>query len=128
MPFLWAGVVKALPVLTLLAPSERANTKQGRRHKLLTEWARQVIRQLCRWLPARWSIFVADSSFGTHDLVQAVKHRATLISRLRLDANLFEAPPAHSPRRLDRPAQKGAPISESKLNGNGQAIARTTPI
>jgi hypothetical protein len=49
-PVPWAGVVKALPVLTLLAPSERANTKQGRRHKPLTDWARQGIMQLCRWL------------------------------------------------------------------------------
>lgn len=113
-PVPWAGVVKALPVLTLLAPSERANTKQGRRHKLLTDWARQGIMQLCRWLPERQCIFVGDSSFGTHDLVQAVKHRATLISRLRLDANLFEPPPGQSPRRVGRPAQKGAPLPKLK--------------
>jgi hypothetical protein len=113
-PVPWAGVVKALPVLTLLAPSERANTKQGRRHKLLTDWARQGIVQLCRWLPERQCIFVGDSSFGTHDLVQAVKHRATLISRLRLDANLFEPPPGQSPRRVGRPAQKGAPLPKLK--------------
>lgn len=47
-PVPWAGFVKALPVLTLRAPSERANKKQGRRHKLLTDWARQGIVQLCR--------------------------------------------------------------------------------
>ena len=35
--------------------------------------------QLCRWLPERHLIFVGDSSFGTHDLVQAVTQRATLI-------------------------------------------------
>jgi hypothetical protein len=36
----WAGVVKALPVLTLLAPSQRSNLQRGRRHKLLTDRAR----------------------------------------------------------------------------------------
>lgn len=39
-PVPWAGRIKALPVLTLLAPSERADAKRGRRHKLLTDWAR----------------------------------------------------------------------------------------
>lgn len=113
-PVPWAGVVKALPVLTLLAPSERANTKQGRRHKVLTDWARQGIVQLCRWLPERQFIFVGDSSFGTHDLVQAVKHRATLISRLRLDANLFAPPAARNARTPGRPAQKGVQLPKLK--------------
>lgn len=52
-PVPWAGVVKALPVLTLLAASERAAHQCGRRHKLLIDWARQGARQLCRWLPNR---------------------------------------------------------------------------
>jgi hypothetical protein len=39
-PVPWAGVVKALPVLTLLAPSQRSNLQRGRRHKLLTDRAR----------------------------------------------------------------------------------------
>ena len=113
-PVPWAGVVKALPVLTLLAPSERANAKKGRRHKLMTDWARQGAIQICRWLPNRQCIFVGDSSFGTHDLVHAVKHRATLISRLRLDANLFAPPPARTTRTIGRPAQKGAPLPKLK--------------
>ncbi len=39
-PVPWAACVKALPVLTLLAPSERADQQCGRRHKLLTDWAK----------------------------------------------------------------------------------------
>jgi hypothetical protein len=138
-PVPWAGVVKALPVLTLLAPSERVNTKQGRRHKTLTDWARQGIMQLCRWLPERRFIFVVDSSFGTHDLVQAVKQRATLISRLRLDANLFERPPERSRHSLGRPARKGAderqpswPVPTTTLAGGagrktGMPVWRAAP-
>jgi len=113
-PVPWAGVVKALPMLTLLAPSERSNSQHGRRHKTLTDRARQGIMQLCRWLPERHLIFVGDSSFGTHHLVQAVTQRATLISRLRLDANLFEIPPERSGRRVGRPAQKGTPLPKLK--------------
>jgi hypothetical protein len=33
----------ALPFLTILAPSQRANAERGRRHKPLTRWAIQAI-------------------------------------------------------------------------------------
>lgn len=110
----WAGCIKALPVLTLLAPSERANQKRGRRHKLLTDWARQGALQLCRWLPGRDIVFVGDSSFAVHELAHALNGRATLISRLRLDANLFAPPPARYAHTVGRPAQKGPPLPKLK--------------
>ena len=49
----WAGRYWALPFLTVLAPSERYYRQRGRRHKKLTDWARQMILQLRRWLPQR---------------------------------------------------------------------------
>ena len=113
-PVPWAGFVKALPVLTLLAPSERSDHQRGRRHKLLTDWARQGALQLCRWLPGRDIVFVGDSSFALHELAHAIDGRATLISRLRLDANLFAPPPKRDARTVGRPAQKGAPLPKLK--------------
>jgi hypothetical protein len=113
-PVPWAGVVKALPVLTLLAPSERSDHQRGRRHKLLTDWARQGARQLCRWLPGRDIVFVGDSGFAVHELAHAITSRATLISRLRLDANLFAPPPQRTARSVGRPALKGAPLPKLK--------------
>jgi hypothetical protein len=44
-------------------------------------------------LPGRDIVFVGDSSFVVHELAHAIAGRATFISRLRLDANLFEPPP-----------------------------------
>ena len=38
----WAGRHWALPVLTVLAPSSRYHQQQGRRHKKVTDWARQI--------------------------------------------------------------------------------------
>ena len=49
----WAGRYWALPFLTVLAPSERYHQRRGRSHKKLTDWARQMILQLRRWLPRR---------------------------------------------------------------------------
>ncbi len=110
VPLPWAPGIRALPFLTILAPSERFAARQGRRHKQLTAWARQGMRQLLRWVPHRASVCVADSSFGTHELAWRLGQRATLISRLRLDANLFAPPPPRAPNKRGRPRQKGPPL------------------
>src|SRR3984957_7966014 len=90
----WAGRIWALPFLTVLAPSERYARKHKRRHKKLTDWGRQVMLQVARWLPERQIIAVTDSGFAAIDLLNAVRHRICMIARLRLDARQFD-PPAH---------------------------------
>ena len=57
----WAGRYWALPSLTVLAPSERYHRKLGRRHKRVTDWARQMVLQLRRWLPHRPLVVVVDN-------------------------------------------------------------------
>src|SRR5829696_3474891 len=52
-PIPWAKRVWALPVLTALTPSPRAAEARGVRHKRLTDWARQLLLQVHRWLPER---------------------------------------------------------------------------
>ena len=45
----WAGRYWALPFLTVLAPSARYHRQRGRRHKKLTDWARQMVLQPRSW-------------------------------------------------------------------------------
>lgn len=106
-PIPWAQRVWALPVLTALAPSERYSQEHGRRHKRLTDHARQMLCQLARWLPQRQLIMVADSSFAALELLDALAARMTCITRLRLDAALYAPAPPRSPGRPGRPAKKG---------------------
>ncbi|WP_051358277.1 IS701 family transposase, partial [Rubidibacter lacunae] len=91
----WAQRLWALPVLTALTPSARYNQQQGRRHQTLTDWARQMVTQVRRWLPRRQLMLIADSSFAALDLLAALTDRSIhTITRLRLDAALYEpAPP-----------------------------------
>ncbi len=107
-PIPWAGRVWALPFLTALAPSERFAHDQGRRHKKLTDWARQLLVLVARWLPERRLIAVADSSYAAIELLAAVRHRLTVITRLRLDARLFDPPPPRRPGTIGRPRVSGA--------------------
>ena len=106
----WARRTWALPVLTALAPSERYCQKMGRTHKRITDWARQMILQLRRWLPNRPIVVVADSSYAALDLLhfrQSMAKPVTLITRLRLDAALYEPAPARLPGQMGRPRLKG---------------------
>jgi hypothetical protein len=108
----------ALPFLTVLAPSQRWSAEQGRRHKKLTDWARQAILQTKRWLPKRLIIFVAASSFSAIDLIASVREHVCFVTRLRLDASLFAPAPARRSRR-GRPAKKGRKLPKlSKMLTN----------
>jgi hypothetical protein len=127
-PVSWTSLIKALPVLTLLAPSERSNRHRGCRHKLLTDWARQGALQLSRWLPGRRIIFIGDSSFAVHELAHAIYRRATLISRLRLDASLFAPPSKRTSQTRGRPAQKGPALPKLKTLLSNPATSWTRII
>jgi hypothetical protein len=68
-PIPWTQRTWALPVLTVLAPSERYYQPLGKAHKKLTHWARQIILQLRRWLPKRTLVLVADNSYAVLELL-----------------------------------------------------------
>lgn len=88
----WACRIWALPFLTVLAPSERYHLELGRRHKKLTDWVRQMILQVRRWLPDRMLVVVADSTYAVLELLDAVGEQVCFVTRLRLDASLYDWP------------------------------------
>ena len=107
----WASRVWALPFLTALAPSERYNQHYKRRHKTLIDWGRQMMLQVKRWLPTRELVVVTDSSFAALQLLAAVGQRCLpihMITRLRLDAALYNPAPLRQPRQMGRPRLKGS--------------------
>ena len=72
--------------------------------------------QCKRWLADRrpYVVIVADSSFAALDLIAAVRRHVCLITRLRLDASLFEPAPDRRPNQKGRPrlkAQSSCPNS-----------------
>ena len=109
-PIPWAKRVWALPFLTVLAPSERYHLERGQRHKKLTDWARQMIIQVRRWLPNRTLVVVADSSYAVLELLACCATLPTpvsMITRLRLDAALYEPAPERAPGKRGAPRKKG---------------------
>lgn len=104
----WAQRIWALPFLTVLAPSARYYKGKVRGYKKLTDWARQMIYQLRRWLPKCELVVVGDNSYAVLDLRHACQQLAnpvTLVTRLRLDAALYEPAPPYA--GIGRPRKKG---------------------
>ena len=130
VPIPWAERTWALPFLTVLAPSERHDRERGRRHKTLTDWARQMLRQVRRWLPQRALVVVADSGYAAIALLACCARLArpvAVITRLRLDAALYAPAAPRLPRQNGRPRVKGrrlptlaARIAESSPTGTGK--------
>ena len=106
VPF--AERIWALPFLTALAPSERYYVERGRSPKKITDWARQLVSQVRRWLPNRTLIVVGDSTYAALDFLhhcQTLRQPVTVITRLRVDAALYDPAPAYVGK--GRPRLKG---------------------
>ncbi len=124
----WAGRHWALPVLTVLAPSSRYYQREGRRHKRITDWARQMVMQLRRWLPHRSLILVGDNGYAVLDLLhccQSLREPVTLIARLRLDAALYAPAPPRPSGQKGRSALKGPRRPSLKTILNQDHVAWT---
>jgi hypothetical protein len=110
VPIPWAARTWALPILTALAPSERYDREQGRRHKSLTDWARQLLLVVRRWWPDRAIVAVADSTYAALEFLAACRAwrpPVTVVTRLRLDAALYDPAPPRRPGQIGRPRLKG---------------------
>ena len=106
----WASRVWALPFLSALAYSERYAKEQGKRHKKLTDWAWQLLVLVRRWYPEREIVAVADRAYASLKLLdhcRRLRNPITFITRLRLDAALYEPAPPRRPHQRGRPRLKG---------------------
>jgi len=109
----------------VLAPFERAATRQRRRFKPLTTWARQLILRVHRWAPERRLVVVGDRAYAVLELLDAVRAVATVVTRLRLDAQLFTPPPPRTPGQKGRPRLVGDRLPNLTVHAEDAAAAWT---
>jgi hypothetical protein len=106
----WAKRVWSLPFLSALAYSERYAQEQGKRHKTLSELAWQLLLLVRRWWPEREIVAVADGTYASLKLLdrcRSLSNPIAFITRLRLDAALYEPAPPRYPGQMGRPRLKG---------------------
>lgn len=90
-------------------------------HKTIADWGRQMLLQLRRWLPDRSIVAVGDNAYAARDLLgrcQRLTSPITVVTRLRLDAALFDPPPERTAKTRGRPRKKGQrqPTLQARLS------------
>jgi hypothetical protein len=106
VPF--AGGVWALPFLALLCPSERYDQGRHRRHRTLQQRTLTALRLVRRWLPGRQIVAVLDGAFAVLEFLDScVSYRIQVVTRLRLDAALYDPAPVRQPHQRGAPRKKG---------------------
>jgi hypothetical protein len=105
-PIPWAQRLWALPVMTVLSPSERYYQEHGRTPQTLLARSVQMLKLLRRWQPERALVVVGDSAYAALDFLSAMQQlNLTFVTRLRMDAALYEPAPPYSGK--GRPRKKG---------------------
>ena len=126
LPWLTTGVYWALPILTVLCPSERYYTNRGKAVKKLTTWANQIISWLGRiGKDLQRSIYLTgDGSFATLELfMNSQQSGIGLIARMKLNARLYHLPPAEYPKNKRGPVP---PVGERLLSMEKRLTDKTT--
>jgi hypothetical protein len=128
-PVPWASRVWALPFLSALAYSERYAQEQGKRHKSLTQWAWQLLLLVRRWYPEREIVAVADGGYASLKLLDRCRRLTepiTFITRLRLDAALYEPAQPRYPGQMGRTRLKGERLANLSAVAEDPATAWTS--
>jgi len=109
----------SLPFLSILMPPKKPlNSSKNKkdlnrksRHKKMTDWACQVAYVVRRWAGKSKKItIVADSAFACFKLAYAcIRNNIGLISRLRLDARLYDFVPVNPKLKRKRVVGKVLP-------------------
>ena len=107
----WVGRHWALPLMTALAPSARYDRRKGRRHKMVTDYARQMLVCLRRWLPDRDLVVVADGGYAKREFLRYFQNMSkpiVVVAKLRKDAALYQPAPPRRPGQVGPPRVVGA--------------------
>jgi len=106
----------SLPFLSVLEYSKKCDEQYNRRHKTTLDWASQMVRQVRRWLGRGTPfILVGDGGFAVGQLaLDCIRYGVTLVSRLKMNAALFDFPPGKMPNKSGRRPSKGVRLMNFK--------------
>jgi hypothetical protein len=130
VPVPWSRRLWACPVLTVPVLAPATSAKLGKPHRTTIDRAQTLIRLVHRWQPGREVVLIGDGGFAATALGQTCRAlpQTTLVTRLRLDAALYDPPTPPPPGRRGRKPQKGPrqPTLKLRLNDPATVWARTT--
>lgn len=105
----------ALPFMSVLEPSAKCDKAAKRRHKTTLKWTIQMLMQVVRWLKYAPIILVGDGGFACAELAwMSLKLKICLISRLKINACLYDFSPLDPPGKRGRKKTKGKKLISFK--------------
>lgn len=105
----------ALPFMTVLEPSEKSDKAAKRRHKTTLQWTIQMLKQVVRWLRNVPIILVGDGGFACARLAWVcLRYKICLISRLKMNARIYDFPPTTESGRRGKRKSKGIKLISFK--------------
>ncbi len=101
----------ALPFMTVLEPSAKSDKIAKKRHKTTLQWTIQMIMQVVRWLKNTPIILIGDGGFACGALAwRCLKLKICLITRLKMNARLYDFSPLDDASKRGRKKTKGAKL------------------
>jgi len=104
------GKVWALPVLFRLYRGKKRCAAEKRLYRKAPELAAELIALLAGALPQRHLVVVGDTTYSNGSIFKGRPSNVTVVGRSRLDAALYEPPPARRRGQIGRPRVRGARV------------------
>jgi hypothetical protein len=108
VPVPWASRPWALPFLAVPVLSEKVCARLKRPHRSAVGWTMVLLAKVRSWYPDRQITVVGDGGFASVELVACCQRLGIcLVSRLRVDAQLYAFPAPQPPSKRGPKPQKG---------------------
>lgn len=111
VPVPWSQRRWALPFMSVPALSPKTSQTLGKAHRSQIQWAVWMMERVRRWLPQQAIILVGDGDYAAKELLelcQQFQQPVQFVSKLRLDAALYDFPAPALPGKPGPKAKKGA--------------------
>jgi hypothetical protein len=112
----WTARYWALPFLAVCMTPPQLDAQRQHQHRSVPDVAGLMLRRIRSWLPERQIKLLGDNTYGSIELgLVAHDRKVTLISPIRMDANLFAPAPARRPGQKGAPRVKGAALPKLEV-------------
>jgi hypothetical protein len=125
LPFI-PGKGIPIPVLACLYRPKKDCKRLGVEYRTHTQMMREMVTTVASWAPHRRFEFAGDSAYGCEEVVKNLPANVECVSRVRMDAALYEPAPAPKKGAQGRPPKKGQRLPTPKEIAEGPAIPWTT--
>jgi hypothetical protein len=106
----WSQRPWALPFFVIPVISEKRALQLKKRYVSPTQWAAYLLKKVRRWFPDRPVVLIGDGGYASVELSRQAADLAgvTFVSRLRMDAALYDAPALQPKNKRGPKPKKGA--------------------